>query len=93
MFFYYCGRNIKDISQLEIGKMYSVGGVCGVLTEIKEDSVYVFDNNKEEIHLQIGDSVLKDKIFLSDVFLVYKAQKARQKTIEKYLQSIKKVVK
>lgn len=89
MKFYKAGRIIRNIDELELGKVYSVLGVVGQFVE-QNGTVYDFDNKEEFIRLRIGRSELVDRINMGFVRAIKKSWKPRPETILKIMGSTKK---
>ena len=93
MKFYKAGRRIRDLDELEIGKVYSVCGVVGELSLASVpngDNVYKFTTNGEKIQLYIGREELMDRVYLGMVYAIKCEFKPREKTMAKLYSSIKK---
>lgn len=84
MKFYMTGRKIRNISELELGKVYSVCGIVGQFVELN-GTTYDFDNKEEFMRLRIGTSELTDRINMGFVRTIRKSWKPRPETILKML--------
>lgn len=89
MKFYKAGRVIRNIDELELGKVYSVFGIVGQFVE-QNGTVYDFDNKEEFIRLRIGRSELIDRIDMGFVRAIKKSWNPRPETILKIMGSTKK---
>ncbi len=89
MKFYKAGRIIRNIDELELGKVYSVLGIVGQFVE-QNGTVYDFDNKEEFIRLRIGRSELVDRINMGLVRAIKKSWHPRPETILKIMGSTKK---
>ena len=94
MKFYKAGRRIRDLDELEIGQVYAVCGVVGVLSlePVPEtgENVYKFVSNGEKLCLLIGREELMDRIHLGMVYAIKCEFHPREKTMAKLYSSIKK---
>ena len=89
MKFYKTGKTIRNIDELELGKVYSVLGVVGQFVE-QNGTVYDFDNTEEFMRLRIGRSELVDRIDMGFVCAVKKSWNPRPATILKMMETRKK---
>lgn len=93
MKFYKAGRRIRDINELETGKLYSVCGVVGELSLASVpngDNVYKFTANGEKIQLYIGREEIMDRVHLGMVYTIKNEFHPREKTMAKLYSGIKK---
>lgn len=92
MKFYIAGRQIRDISELESGKLYSVCGVAGKIKKINEPTgeTYCVRSEGERLMLAIGRDELLDRIHLGMVYVIKREFKPREKTMAKLYSCIKK---
>lgn len=92
MKFYKAGRRIRDINELETGKLYSICGVVGELQAVpmvENGFTYSFYSD-EGIRIQLGREALMDRIHLAMVYTIKNEFHPREKTMAKLYSSIKK---
>ena len=87
MKFYKAGKKVKHIDEMEKGKMYNVCGIVGVFTPImsKEEPMYAFESDSENISLVIGRIALMDRIHFGMVYNIAREIHPRVKTLAKLL--------
>lgn len=87
MKFYKAGKKVKHIDEMEKGKMYNVCGIVGVFTPIvsKEEPMYAFESDSENISLVIGRIALMDRIHFGMVYNITREIHPRAKTLAKLL--------
>lgn len=94
MKFYKAGRKIRDVADLEEGKVYSVCGIAGVfrICAVPENAspIYNFSEDIEGISLTITREALLDRINMGFVYAIRKIWQPRPKTILKYMENAKK---
>lgn len=95
MKFYMAGRKIRNIDEMEEGKVYSMCGVVGVFriceTPDDKDLVYNFSEDSESISLTVGRNALIDRINMGCVRAIKKSWHPRPATILKIMGSNKKI--
>ena len=94
MKFYIASRKIRNIDELEEGKIYSMCGVAGVFriceTPDGKEPVYNFSEDSESISLTIGRNALIDRINMGLVRAIKKSWNPRPTTILKMMETRKK---
>ena len=91
MKFYIIGKKIRDVGELEAGKVYSVAGICGeYVPPVGPDCVCEFKNKEEFMELKIAREPLIDRINMGYVYVVKKSWNPRPKTILKMMEQRKK---
>lgn len=94
MKFYIASRKIRNIDEMEEGKVYSMCGVAGVFricaTPDGTDPMYNFSEDSENISLTVGRNALIDRINMGFVRAIKKSWHPRPETILKMMDSTKK---
>ena len=80
MIIYRCGRAVKDINDLEEGKLYCFYDFGGTLKI--ECGNYIFRAGKEGVVLVLDADAVKDRIKNQRLWKCYAENKARKKTEE-----------